>query len=165
MSKVIVVSAELIPRLKLNLVATTLIKGGETVLQCQTSEIEFYRTWRTVQIDHRQHIKNEFLDFVDHSCDPNCVFDIATLSLRAIKTIVPEQSITFFYPGSEVELAQDFLCHCGHADCLEHIKGGFYLTPMQMQWAMAKGYCTSFMQAQFSRLTATMLAQDCVSNF
>lgn len=152
MSKVNVVSAEVKPRLKLNLIASVNIKAGEVIFPCSADEIQRERTWRTMQIGDSRHIKNEFLDYVDHSCEPSAIFDINSLSFVAIRDIAPGESVTFFYPGAEVELAQDFLCQCGSQNCLGHIKGGFYLTHQQMKWALEKGYCTDFMKKEFLRL-------------
>ena len=89
---------------------------------------------------------------MDHSCNPNAAFITEALKLVALKPISAGEPITFFYPGAEVELAQNFLCTCGSSECLGHLKGGFYLTPQQIRWAMDKGYCTSFMKEQFTRL-------------
>jgi hypothetical protein len=60
--------------------------------------------------------------------------------------------VTFFYPGAEVEVAQDFQCRCGTVRCVGHLKGAFYLTADQMQFAIDAGYCTSFMAEQLKRL-------------
>jgi len=85
-------------------------------------------------------------------CSPNSLLDVDDLALVAIRDISAGHPITFFYPGSEVELSQAFECHCGSKDCLRHINGGFYLTRAQMRWALDAGYCTSFMRRQFERL-------------
>ena len=152
MSKVNVVSAAIEPRLRLKLVANDLIGAGEVVFQCRPEEITPERTWRTVQIDFNRHVKNDLLDYVDHSCEPNAVFDVDRLALRALRRIEKGEPITFFYPGSEVELAAGFDCTCGSRDCIGHLKGGFYLTAPQMRRALDRGYCTRFMQQQFRRL-------------
>lgn len=152
MSKVTVVSAEVTPRLKLNLIASAPITAGDVVTQCVEDEIQSQRTWRTIQVDFDRHVKNEFLDYMDHSCEPNTVFDIESLSFIALRDIAEGESVTFFYPGSEVELAQGFRCQCGSPNCLGSIRGAFYLTPDQMRWVLEQGYCTSFMRAQLRRL-------------
>ncbi len=139
MSKVTVVSTKVTPRLRLNLVASVDFKGGDTVLQCSKDEIQETRTWRTVQVDIGRHLKNEFLAYVDHSCRPNTLFDVDSLSLTAIRDIPTGELITFFYPGSEVELAQAFECNCGSTSCMKTIRGAFYLTPEEMQWALDQG--------------------------
>jgi hypothetical protein len=152
MNTVTVVSTAVVPRLQLNLIAGRDIENGEVIVSCSPSEITRERTWRTIQVDFNRHLKNELLDYVDHSCDPNAVFVTGSLTLVALRPIAAGESITFFYPGAEVELAQDFLCRCGSPECIGHVKGGFYLTPRQWRWALDKGYCTEFMGEQFRRL-------------
>ena len=152
MSKVNVVSAAIEPRLRLMLVANEDIAKGEPVFSCRPDEITRERTWRTIQIDFNRHLKNDLLDYVDHSCDPNSVFDVDRLAMVALKPIRKGEAITFFYPGAEVELAMDFDCHCGSRDCIGHVKGGFYLSGAQMRRAIDRGHCTRFMREQFLRL-------------
>ncbi len=152
MNKVKVIQAALTPRLRLCLTACEYIAPGEVVISCAAHEITSERTWRTVQVDYKRHVKNEFLDYVEHSCEPNAVFVAEDLKLVALKPIPVGERITFFYPGTEVELAQDFECHCGSPECLGHLKGGFYLTPRQMRWALDRGYCSSFMRQNLARL-------------
>ena len=152
MSKVHVVSAEVSPQLRLQLVARRPISSGEVIVQSCEEEVQSYRTWRTLQLDESRHLRNEFLNFVDHSCSPNALLDVDALALVAISDISAGSPITFFYPGSEVELSQTFECQCGSRECLRHINGGFYLTRDQMRWTLNKGYCTAFMRRQFERL-------------
>ncbi len=152
MQKVTVRATRVSPRLRLNLVAKADFAVGEPVLQCSEHEIQDTRTWRTIQIDVGRHLKNEFLAYADHSCEPNTLFDIDTLALKAIREIEAGDLVRFFYPGSEVELAQPFDCNCRTDSCLGLVKGGFYLTPEQMRWAIERGYCTRFMQAELLRI-------------
>jgi hypothetical protein len=152
MSKVDVVSAAVTPRLRLNLVARVPIDRGDVIFQCSPSEIVEERTWRTIQLDAHRHVKNEFLDYVDHSCDPNAVFDGDRLAMVALRPIASGEPITFFYPGSEVELAKDFVCHCGSPRCVGHLRGAFYLSAEQMRHALESGHCTRFMAEQLTRL-------------
>jgi hypothetical protein len=151
-TKVDVVSAAIEPRLRLMLVAKDDIAKGAIVFTCRPEEITRERTWRTIQIDFNRHLKNDLLDYVDHSCEPNSVFDVDRLAMVALRRIEKGEAITFFYPGAEVELAMDFDCQCGSPDCIGHLKGGFYLTARQMRRALDRGYCTRFMQEQFRRL-------------
>jgi hypothetical protein len=155
MSKVNVIAAEISPRLRLQLVASDSIRRGEVIVQSREEEVQELRTWRTLQLAENRHLRNEFLNFVDHSCAPNALLDVDKLALVAIRDIAPHEPVTFFYPGSEVELSQSFECHCGSEDCLKQISGGFYLTPGQMRWALESGYCTAFMEQQFQRLLGT----------
>ena len=152
MGKVIVVSAQVDPRLKLQLVASEAIQSGEVIVPFTEHDIQIQRTWRTVQIEFNRHVRNDFLNFVDHSCEPNARLEIDARALVAIRDIAEKEPVTIFYPGSEVELAESFICNCGSPHCLGEIRGGFYLTHDQMKWALSRGYCTSFMQDQFRRL-------------
>ena len=152
MSKVNVVSAEVTPRLRLQLVASQAIASGEVIVQSREEEVQDHRTWRTLQLDETRHLRNEFLNFVDHSCSPNALLDVEKLALVAIRDIAVGDPVTFFYPGSEVELSQPFECHCGSSECMHHINGGFYMSHDQMRWILDKGYCTTFMRHQFERL-------------
>jgi hypothetical protein len=151
-SKVDVVSAAVEPRLRLNLIASDSIRPGEIIFTCRSQEIIRERNWRTIQIDFNRHVRNELLDYVDHSCEPNAVFDVDRLAMVAIRGIEAGEPVTFFYPGAEVELAMDFDCACGSRECLGHLKGGFYLTAAQMRHALDRGYCTRFMGEQFRRV-------------
>ena len=155
MSKVNVVSAEVTPRLRLQLVASQPIARGEVIVQSCEEEVQDHRTWRTLQIDETRHLRNAFLNFVDHSCSPNALLDVDNLALLAIREIAVGEAVTFFYPGAEVELSQPFECHCGSSECLRHINGGFYMLHDQMRWILDKGYCTTFMRRQFERLLGT----------
>lgn len=152
MSKVNVVSAEVVPRLRLQLVASEPISEGEVIVQGAEAEVQDHRTWRTLQLGENRHLRNEFLNFVDHSCEPNALLDVDRLALVALRPIPAGEPVTFFYPGSEVELSQSFVCQCGSDNCLKDIRGGFYLTPAQMRWALDNGYVTAFMRRQFARL-------------
>lgn len=150
--KVNVVSAEVEPRLKLNLVARDAICRGDAVVQCSADNIIGRRTWRTIQIGPGRHLRNQYIDYIDHHCEPNTVFDIERLALMAIRDVAAGESVTFFYPGSEVELSRPFPCECGSSSCIGPIQGAFYLAHNQMRRALRRGYCTSFIAAHLERL-------------
>ncbi len=152
MGRVIVVTAAVVPRLRLQLIASAPIRSGEVIVSFTDHDIQATRTWRTLQIDFQRHVRNDFLNFVDHSCEPNACLDIEGRALVAVRDIVEKEPVTIFYPGSEVELAESFVCNCGSSHCLGEIKGGFYLTHEQMRSALDRGYCSSFLQLQFRRL-------------
>ena len=139
------------PERGLRLVARRGINRRSVIVTCQQNEVTEDQTYRTVQIGHNLHVKNRYLDYVDHSCDPNTVFDVKALVLVAINDIHPGESLTMFYPGSEVELVQDFECRCQNQRCLGHVKGWSGLTHEQRRRALWNGYCTGFIIAQFPR--------------
>ena len=96
MSKVNVVSAEISPRLRLQLVANEPIGAGEVIVQAHKEEIKDQRTWRTLQLDETRHLRNDFLNFVDHSCAPNALLDVERLALVAIHDIAAGMPIPSF---------------------------------------------------------------------
>lgn len=150
--KVNVVLAEVTPRLRLQLVASEPISAGDIIVQSSEEEVQDHRTWRTLQLAQNRHLRNEFLNFVDHSCAPNALLDVDKLALVAIRDIAIGDPVTFFYPGSEVELSQSFDCHCGSDECIKQVNGGFYLKRDQIRWALDKSYCTVFMEQQLQQL-------------
>lgn len=154
MNKLNVIATAVQPRLRLSLVAGDSISSGEAILTCTPDQVTGQRTWRTVQIGQNRHVKNELLDYVDHSCSPNTMFVIDTLQLHALRPIAAGAPITFFYPGTEVELAQAFQCSCGSVTCLGWIAWAFYLTADQMRHALVAGYCSTFIRAHLERWVA-----------
>jgi hypothetical protein len=73
-------------------------------------------------------LKPEYLQFINHSCSPNVFFDTEKKVLVSLKDIHPGDEITFFYPSTEWEMDQPFLCQCGSAQCLQIIQGAAFLS-------------------------------------
>jgi len=90
-------------------------------------------TYLTVQISDEEHILlgPEFLQYTNHSCDPNAFFDTTEMKLVALKEIKPNEDITFFYPSTEWKMDQAFECLCGSPHCLKIIQGAYKLTKEQ----------------------------------
>ena len=65
---------------------------------------------------------------------------------------IPALTASPSYPSLIPSGSSRFVCSCGSGECLGHLKGGFYLTREQMEWAIRRGYCTTFMREQFTRL-------------
>lgn len=86
-------------------------------------------TYLTVQINEKEHISlnPQFLQYINHSCNPNVYFDIENYKLIALKTIQKNDELTFFYPSSEWEMIQPFTCFCKNENCLHEIKGAKFL--------------------------------------
>jgi hypothetical protein len=87
-------------------------------------------TYLTIQtgIDEHIHLKPEFLKFTNHSCDPNVFFDTHAMQLIALKNILPGDEFTFFYPSTEWDMAQPFVCLCGSKKCLKSISGAAHMS-------------------------------------
>ena len=83
----------------------------------------------TLQTDDNEHIilAPEFLQYVNHSCDPNIFFDVTKMQLRSLKPVMPGDEFTFFYPSTEWDMSEPFECTCGGNSCLQKIRGARHL--------------------------------------
>ena len=88
-------------------------------------------SYLSVQVDGAKHImlKPEYLQYINHSCDPNVFFDTKNMQVICLKQIQVGDAMTFFYPSTEWSMTQPFDCLCGAAQCLDKIQGAAYLPP------------------------------------
>lgn len=86
-------------------------------------------TYLSVQIDEHQHIHllPTFLQYTNHSCEPNTFFDTQKGEVIAIRNINKNEELTFFYPATEWLLTQPFKCLCNTRNCLGRIQGAAHL--------------------------------------
>jgi len=114
--------------------------AGETVEQ---------PTYLTVQtgIDRHITLRPEFLQYINHSCDPNVFFDTTSFQLVCLRPIEAGEEFTFFYPSTEWEMIQPFVCQCNSANCLQLIQGASYLSTETLD----KYRLTDFIQQQLRR--------------
>ena len=82
-------------------------------------------SYLTVQLDANTHLlpRPGFLQYVNHSCDPNVSFDMSQLALVALKDLKAGDELTYFYPSTELTMAQPFDCACGSPKCVGHVSG------------------------------------------
>ncbi|KAF2242292.1 hypothetical protein BU26DRAFT_400657, partial [Trematosphaeria pertusa] len=84
--------------------------------------------YTSVQASRDLHIElNCDLVFINHSCRPTLVFDMARWEVRvdpALKGgLNAGDELTFFYPSTEWHMAQPFDCRCQAAECRGTISG------------------------------------------
>lgn len=110
-------------------------------------------TYLTVQVDVDKHItlQPEFLQYINHSCEPNVFFNTTSMKLVALKEIHPQDELVFFYPSTEWKMSQPFDCYCGHASCQGKIRGAAFLS----KEAREKYQLTDFIQQQLAKQDAT----------
>lgn len=86
-------------------------------------------TYLSIQVGEHEHIHlfPEFLQYINHSCEPNTFFDINSGVVMAIKNIKENEDITFFYPSTEWVMVRPFECFCSSPSCLGKIQGAFSL--------------------------------------
>jgi hypothetical protein len=108
-------------------IALVAAKKGNTL--CSYNGVRETRNRYTIQVSESEHllVDPEELRFINHSCDPNVIFDTERMVLRALRTIAPGDDLVYFYPATEWDMAEPFDCHCGTSACLKHIKGAKHL--------------------------------------
>ena len=104
----------------------------------------------TVQIAEDKHIilSPEFLQYINHSCNPNAFFNTTTMELIALKAIEPGEEFTFFYPSTEWFMAEPFNCLCGEANCIGVIKGAKEIN----SYTLSQYRLTDFIQSKIDQL-------------
>lgn len=104
--------------------------AGEVICGFSAGNTQSHATYLTVQTGAGRHITliPDFLQYVNHSCAPNVFFNTTTMELVCLQSIRPGDELTFFYPSTEWEMAQPFVCNCGHAGCLQLINGASHLS-------------------------------------
>ena len=104
-------------------------RAGELFAEFSAKETLREPNYLTFQIGHEKHIMidPEFLQCMNHGCNPNTFFDTSTMRVITLKPIRRGEELTFFYPSTEWDMAQPFQCFCGSQNCLGEIKGAAYL--------------------------------------
>lgn len=98
---------------------------GEIISFFSAESIHEEPTYLTVQKDDKIHItlQPSFLQYCNHSCEPNSFFDCDTMQFICLSPVVAGDELSFFYPSSEWRMAQPFSCYCGKDKCLGVISG------------------------------------------
>jgi len=127
---------------------------GEVIADFSAGTISAEPTYLTVQVGVGKHItlQPEFLQYINHSCNPNVFFDTTAMQLVALKELQPEDELTFFYPSTEWQMTQSFSCYCGSSQCLGEIKGAAFLSKEEQE----RYRFTDFIQQQLAKQPARM---------
>jgi hypothetical protein len=122
-------------------------KKGELISPFSAGKIYSRPNYLTVQTGIDKHIAlfPEFLQYINHSCEPNVFFNTTTLEVRALRDIEANEEFSFFYPSTEWEMDQPFNCYCGNDCCLQSIRGAKFLDDA----ARKKYKLTDFINSQF----------------
>lgn len=99
----------------------------------------------TIQVGPAEHMDSSELDewrYINHSCTPNSqVCEVTSLIdsqegsgptvrglvLRALRSIEPNEEITFNYCTTEYELSCPFQCYCNGPKCIGEVRGYKYI--------------------------------------
>ncbi len=125
---------------------------GEVIADFSAGTISSEPTYLTVQVGIGRHItlQPEFLQYINHSCNPNVFFNTTTMELVALKDLRPQDELTFFYPSTEWKMKQSFNCYCGSPACIGKIKGAAFISGE----AKEKYRFTDFIQQQLAKRPA-----------
>lgn len=126
--------------------STQSFKPGDVLCTFGPGMVLNQPTYLTVQTGIGVHItlNPEFLQYINHSCNPCVFFDTTTFELVCLSPIEPGDEFSFFYPSTEWDMVQPFNCHCGSSNCLHSIQGASYLSAE----AIRQYRLTDFIQSQ-----------------
>ena len=107
------------------LFATTAFSKGDVIIDFASSKIVTTPNYLTVQVgeDKHIHLSPEYLQYTNHSCEPNVLFNTTTMQLECLTDVAIGDELTFFYPATEWEISQTFNCHCGKPTCVGLVQG------------------------------------------
>lgn len=126
--------------------AITYFKKGEVISKFCAGITMSYATYLTVQVGPHTHItlQPEHLQYINHSCEPNVFFDTTSMELLALRDIERGEELSFFYPSTEWDMAQPFICNCNSDQCVQLVKGAAYLS----KESLSKYQFTNFIKGQ-----------------
>jgi hypothetical protein len=100
---------------------------GEVIRPLPCTAVHDAPTQHTVQVGHNRHIEIGKMAYINHSCNPNVIFDTARMLIIAAREIAPSEELTFFYPSTEWEMVVPFICLCGTPSCIHVVAGARFL--------------------------------------
>ncbi|TSA43379.1 MAG: SET domain-containing protein-lysine N-methyltransferase [Chitinophagaceae bacterium] len=131
------------------LLASISFSPGDVISKFTAATTQSFATYLTVQTGVDTHITlwPEFLQYINHSCEPNVFFDTHTMELICLKPVKAGDELCFFYPSAEWEMAQPFLCNCGSRHCLQLINGASHVS----NETLGRYRLTDFIQGQVNQ--------------
>jgi len=98
---------------------------GDVISSFSAKEVLAEPNYLTVQLSETEHIylEPEWLQYTNHSCNPNAFFNIETMQLECVRPINKGEEITFFYPSTEWIMESPFICKCNSSQCIGYIRG------------------------------------------
>jgi hypothetical protein len=125
---------------------TVPFKPGDCISNFSAGAILRNPTYLTVQTGDYKHItlQPEYLQYINHSCNPNVFFDTTSFELVCLKALQPGDELTFFYPSTEWDMVQPFNCFCESSNCLRYIQGAAHIN----QEVLAQYFLTDFIKSK-----------------
>ena len=111
------------------LITDQAFRRGDVIYRVTGYRITDRPTFQTIQIGRDTHIEElGVIAYLNHSCQPNTIIDVARLEVIAARDIAPGEELTFFYPTTEWEMDRPFICLCGAPQCVRLVAGAKYLS-------------------------------------
>ena len=88
-------------------------------------------------------------DYINHSCNPNTGLN-GQITLVAMRDIAPGEEVTFDYAMADGTPYDQFVCHCGAANCRGRVAGDDWRNPEL--WERYAGYFAPYLQRRIERL-------------
>ena len=128
---------------------------GDVIVAFNASKIVETPNYLTVQVSEHKHIHliPEYLQYVNHCCEPNVLFNTSTMQLECVSDIQAGDELCFFYPATEWRMAQQFVCNCGKPNCVGLIQGAAD-TPIDI---LNKYKLTNFIKSMAAQYKAFLL--------
>lgn len=113
-----------------SLYALKAFKSGEVLRDFSYKMVLDAPNYLTVQVADTKHImlNPEWLQYINHGCDPNVFFNTATFQLEALREVAVGDELCFFYPSTEWLMESPFKCCCGTKACISNIAGASKLS-------------------------------------
>lgn len=117
------------------LFATIALKANTVICHFSAAEMVDYPNRYTIQTGENKHIILDplYLEYINHSCDPNCYFDTTNNVLVSLRPILKGEEFQFFYPSTEWLMEEPFECQCNSIKCLGQIKGAHALSETEIE--------------------------------
>lgn len=114
------------------LIALVEIRKGEVIHNIKPYSRGLKRDFLTVQVNSNEHILDQSLEAMNHSCSPTTYIDCERMQIIAERKIFPGEELTFFYPSTEWTMDRPFKCNCGDLNCLGFVGGAKNLSINQI---------------------------------
>jgi hypothetical protein len=106
--------------------------GGHCVSRAELNRLPVGQQVRSLQIDDDLYMAGapepEPADFINHSCEPNCVLN-GNVVLVALRDIRVGEELTYDYATSDGSDYDEFECACGSAMCRGKVSGNDWMLP------------------------------------
>jgi hypothetical protein len=107
-----------------HLVASRDVKKGEVILVAPNHVLKEAPCRFSIQVSHDLHALFDLsVSFLNHSCEPNLFVDTQSFAIRALSDISENSPFGFFYPSTEWEMKNPFVCLCGSENCMKLVDG------------------------------------------